>query len=84
MNESRKFHLPDFLTEEQIQQAHKIYKEALAVGQLPAARIAKEVIGPNMAEINRKLGQQNDVYYLAYACEFVFNESRRPTATERN
>ena len=63
--------LPDFLTEEQIKQAHELYKSAPA-GTF-AARCAKEIIEPNMTEINRRLGQENDARYLAYACEAVFS-----------
>ena len=54
--------LPDFLTEEQIQRVVELKT---------ADKIMKEVILPNMDEINRKLGQTNDAKYLAYLCEYV-------------
>jgi hypothetical protein len=63
--------LPDFLTEEQITAAQELYKTA-EPGTF-ARLCAQQVIRPNMAEINRKLGQENDANYLAYACEYVFS-----------
>jgi hypothetical protein len=65
--------LPDFLTEEQIQQALELFKKA-APGTF-AAECARQIIEPNLQEINRKLGRENDPRYLAYACEFVFNQA---------
>lgn len=64
--------LPDFLTEEQIKAAQDLYKKA-EPGTF-ARQCAEQIIKPNMAEINRKLGQENDPRYLAYACEYVFNQ----------
>jgi len=64
--------LPDFLTEDQIKEAIEIYKTA-APGTF-ATLVAEKIITPNMAEIDRKLGQANDAKYLAYACEYVFNQ----------
>lgn len=60
--------LTDFLTTEQIKQARKLKS---------AAKIAAQVIEPNIKEINKKLGQENDSLYLGYACEHVFNEIER-------
>ncbi len=50
--------LGDFMTEKMMAQAIKIGPDV--------ARIEKEVIRPNMAEINRKLGQENDPTFVAY------------------
>ena len=55
--------LPDFLTEQQIQKATELYPNREA--------IREQVIRPNMTEINRKLGQENDPDYLAYAVVYV-------------
>lgn len=54
--------LCDFLTEEQIEKATQLrtHKE-----------IREEIIEPNIAEINRKLGQENDPTYLAFMVEYV-------------
>lgn len=68
--------LPDFLTEAQIEQARAIYKEHDGTGRV-AILIEEKVIRPNMKEINRKLGQENNSRYLAYCCEHVFNEVKR-------
>ena len=56
--------LPDFLTDEQIAQAVKLYE---AHGMNAVGKIQAQVIEPNMAAINAKLGQENDARYLAYA-----------------
>lgn len=62
--------LPDFLTQEQIDAAWALYQKAQP-GTF-ARQCSEQIIQPNMAEINRKLGQENDASYLAYACEYVF------------
>ena len=56
--------LHDFLTDEQIALAVKLYKahDMDAIGKIQA-----QVIEPNMATISAKLGQENDARYLAYA-----------------
>lgn len=64
--------LQDFLTAQQIQQAKKIYNRE----EFPAKEICKQVIEPNIEEINKKLGQENDSMYLAYACEYVFGKMK--------
>lgn len=56
--------LPDFLTDEQIAQAVKLYE---AHGMDAVGKIQAQVIEPNMAAINAKLGQENSARYLAYA-----------------
>lgn len=56
--------LPQFLTASQIAHAEKLYK---AHGMDAVAKIQAQVIEPNMAAINAKLGQENDARYLAYA-----------------
>jgi len=64
--------LPDFLTDTQIQQALKLYE---AHGMDATSKICKQIIEPNMAAINTKLGQENDARYLAYTCVYVFSQS---------
>lgn len=63
--------LRDFLAPTQIAQALAIWKASTT----PAQEIADKVIGPNLAEINRRLGQDNDPKFLAYACEHTFNQT---------
>lgn len=65
--------LPDFLTDAQIEQALKLYE---AHGMDATSAICKQVIEPNMAAINKKLGQENDASYLAYACVYVFMQAQ--------
>ena len=67
--------LPDFLTEEQIKEAMKLYEKAKP-GTF-ASQCAKKIIEPNLEVINKKLGQDNDPKFLGYAVEYVFNMSRQ-------
>jgi hypothetical protein len=66
--------LGDFVTEAMFDQIKKIGPDV--------SRIAREVIEPNMAEINRKLGQENDAHYLAYAIVYGMakTKARDPVA----
>ena len=58
--------LPDFLTESQLNRAMQCKS---------AKEIKEKVIEPNLPEINRKIGQENDAGYLAYVCEYVFRQA---------
>ena len=65
--------LPEFLTEAQIADALTLFKNH---GGIDAkGKIQKQVIEPNMAAINKKLGQENDPSYLAYAVVHVFSQA---------
>ena len=59
----------DMLTDEQIQRCGALYPSR--------ERIRDEVILPNMAEINRRLGQENDPDYLSYAIVYVLGQGER-------
>lgn len=59
--------ISDFLSEQQIQSCAKLYPDVDA--------IESQVIAPNMAEINAKLGQENSSRYIAYAVHFAFGLS---------
>lgn len=67
--------LKDFLTAEQIEKARLVHKAA------PPTRLHKwlveQVIRPHMDEINRKLGQENDEDYLAYAVEYALTQAAK-------
>ena len=39
------------------------------------AKIQAQVIEPNMAAINAKLGQENDARYLAYAVVYALSQA---------
>lgn len=69
----KKITIQDFLTDDQIEAALTIWQN----NTIPAKEIAEKVIRPAIAEINKKLGQENDPLYLAYCCEYVFNETQR-------
>lgn len=61
--------LGDFLSQGDINKARKLYPNVSA--------IAQEVIEPQIEEINRKLGQENDAMYLAYAVIYAFDTGAR-------
>lgn len=63
--------LGSFLTDEQINQAIQIVKTE----STPHKRLLEEVIKPNMEEIDRKIGQENDAGYIAYAVEHVLSQA---------
>ncbi len=75
--------ITDFLTEHQIGQALHIYEHAF--DQLTAKReIQDKIIEPNMAAINRCLGQENDAGYMAYMVVYFCQEAfKRAAAKER-
>ena len=63
--------LPQFLTDDQILQVARLYE---AHGMDAVAKIQTQVIEPNMAAINKKLGQENDARYLAYSVVYVLSQ----------
>lgn len=66
--------LGDFLTDAQIKLCVKLWKEHKRKGMSLnsyAKKVCDQVITPNIADINRKLGHQNDPMYLSYAIEYV-------------
>lgn len=65
----------DFLTEAQVKDAMKLYETCKVENRPFADACCDQIIRPNMAEINRKLGQENDPKYLAYAIEHVMNQA---------
>ena len=69
---NKTFTLADFLTSKQINEAKKIYDKL----DSPAKEICQKIIQPNIADINKKLGQENDPMYLAYVCEYVFEQAK--------
>lgn len=64
--------IKDFLSTVQIRKAIAIYKRKPANLH---KELLEQIILPNMAEINRKLGQENNPDYMAYAVEFALNEA---------
>jgi len=57
--------IDQFLNEEQIKKAIQLKK---------AKAICREIIEPNLTEINNSLGQENNAMYLAYAVEYAVNQ----------
>ena len=64
--------LPQFLTEAQIAHAVKLYE---VHGMDAVGKIQAEVIVPNMAAINAKLGQENDARYVTYAVMYTLSQA---------
>lgn len=68
-SKQRQVAIGDFLTEADMRKAERLYPNAKA--------ICREVIEPKMDEINRKLGQENDPMYLAYAVVYAIDTVSR-------
>ena len=66
--------ITDILTEEEIVQARKLYRQLKDTGRF-ATEVCKTLIEPNMARINHRTGQENDPKYLAYAVEYVLSQA---------
>ena len=69
------FTIDDFLTPEQKREALAIY-EAAGKHENIAARIAREIIEPNIASIDSRLGQKNDAGFLGYIVTKTFNREK--------
>jgi hypothetical protein len=70
--------LPDFLTADEIDRCVALFREHGATGAFVDA-VVKEITAPNIARIDKALGQENDPRYLAYAIEYVITlASDRP------
>ena len=77
----RQMTIYDFLTEAQVQQALDLYKSCQ--DDLDFTKKCREqIIEPAMAEINRKLGQENDAAYLSYCVLYVFQQAAAQRATK--
>jgi len=69
--------LPQFLTEAEIEQALVLWRELRGTGRF-AAEVERQIVAPNLARIDRALGQANNARYLAYLIEYVFTEADQP------
>ena len=65
MSDTRMIAITDFLSEVQIKKAAKLGN---------AKKICEEITKPNITEINKKLEQENDPMYLAYAVEYALRQ----------
>lgn len=64
----KKASIKDFLTDREIRRAIELQQ---------ARSICEEIIKPNIARINKDLGQENDSMYLAYAVEYAVTQFRK-------
>lgn len=71
--------LSDFLTNAQIQQSSDLFIRSLQAGtselQMVNA-VCEQIIRPNMAAIDKKLGQKCAEMYLAYAVYYALTQVR--------
>ena len=72
----KQFTLPDILTESEIHKATKLWEQHGDSVEF-VSEVEKQLIAPNMDRINKKLGQENDQRYLAYAVCYVFWQASR-------
>lgn len=72
-NRRKMVRIADYLTDAQIKLAVKFWVEDRRTF---VDRVTKEIIEPNLPEINRKLGQENNARFLAYAVEYVLTQSQ--------
>lgn len=72
MNNNKQLTIPDFLTHEQIKTCINLYMEHKDKSVI---YIKQQVIAPNMAEINAKIGQENDATFLSYAVYYVLSST---------
>lgn len=68
----RQITLTEFLTEDEIQLSVDLWKEYQELQLEPTAAsyalaVCNRITRPNIARINKALGQENDPMYLAYA-----------------
>lgn len=64
----RRVSIHDFLSDEQIARCEALYPDVSAIYQ--------EVIAPAMADVDSRLGQENDATFLAYAVCYVIECER--------
>jgi len=64
--------LTDILTAEEIEKAKELWQRHGDDGTFNKAVVA-QIIEPNLARINAKLGQENEARYLGYAIEYAFS-----------
>lgn len=72
---NRSIKIGDFMTTAMMHKAKKLI-DVTADSSKWAELIDTHVIVPNLSEINRKLGQDNDPRYLAYAVVYAFTVTK--------
>ena len=75
---TKKFTISEILPEAAIEVAMLIGRD---IGRIEAGeivvRLEREVVVPNMAEINRRTRQENDARYMAYAVYYALSQTKR-------
>ncbi len=70
--------IEDILDDQQIRRAIVMFDELGGHHQV-VNRYVSELIEPNLAEINKRLGQENDARYLAYAVYWAVSQAMKGT-----
>lgn len=74
---SKQVAITDFLTPAQIEQCLALWRQHKGfVGTAFINELVEKVIAPNLLEINRKLGQENDARFLAYAAGYIISQTQ--------
>jgi len=68
--------LTDFLTKRELCQITELSASLSPMSAEFVDLVEQKFILPNMARINRALGQENDPRYLSYAVAFVFSKMK--------
>ena len=64
----REMKINDFMTDDMVDEAIRLYRTSRS-----RHLALVELLKPHMADIDRKVGQKNDVNYLAYAVEYAIS-----------
>ncbi len=67
--------LSDFLTDSQIAAAVKIAQDYAADPTKMVNKLEKDIMIPNIEQIDRKLGQKNNPRFMAYMAAYVFSSA---------
>lgn len=67
--------LGDFLTDAEIAECQRLWRDREKSETRYNTLVKERIIQPNMARINKALGQENDASYLAYAIEYVMMQA---------
>ena len=70
----RPLSIRDFLTKKQLADAQRLYNRN--TGNF-AEECAERIIAPDINQINKRLGRKNDPLFLAYVCEYAFDEAKK-------
>jgi hypothetical protein len=74
-SETKTMSVGEIFSQSDLVRAQELYPDARA--------ICEQVIRPQLEEINRRVGQENDPMYLAYALVYLFDSLEVSSNVER-